>query len=256
MPIAIYEMSASPSVQRAHDELLRSMPPGASHDNCPMCHSAAGAIEQAKEGASVADPKYTEEQHLAILTAAVERETASLQGAQEELEARVEVLDTEKAEAVTALTEAQNKIDVLESEKAAETARADAAEKAFADFQADLDHQAAVEQAKTERAEAIKLADPTLDDEYFSAERVSRWAEMSAEQFTALVNDLTEAAAKRKPAAKDDDDEGKGKPPWQKAAVETAAFRGGEAPTSAGKPSGLAGLLMATGKLPASAASN
>jgi hypothetical protein len=239
-------MSASSSVQSAHDELLAAMPSGATHDPaCTLCHSAAGAIEQAKEGASVADAKYTEEQHVAILTDAVARETAQLTSVKDELDARVEVLETEKAEAATALTDAQNKIDVLESEKAAETARADAAEQA---------RSSAVETAKIERAEAVKKADPSLADveDYFSEERVARWAEMADDQFQNLIADLTEAAAKRKPPAKGDDDEKT--PPWLKEkSRETAAFAGGEAPTSAGEGSTLNSFLQVTGKLPASA---
>lgn len=250
-------MSASSSVQRAHDELLAAKPLGAAHGpDCTLCHSAAGAIEQAKEGANVTDPKYTEEQHVAILTDAVARETAALQSVKDELETRADTLETEKAEAVTALTEAQNRNDVLESEKAAETARADAAEKAFADFKAEQAHQEAVVAARVERAEAIKAADPSLEEDYFSEERVTRWAEMSAEQFQSLVNDLTEAAAKRKPAATKDEDEDKG-PAWMKEkSRETAAFTGGQAPTDADKGSTLGSFLTATGKLPAQASSN
>jgi hypothetical protein len=250
-------MSASTSVQRAHDELLAAKPHGASHDACPLCHPGAGDTEKAKEGASVADPKYTEEQHIAILTDAVQRETASLSSVKDELEARVEVLDTEKAAAVTANVELQSKIDVLEAEKAAETQRADAAITELSEFKSELETAELIEKAKSERVAAIKAADESLDDEYFSEERVQRWAEMADDQFTSLVADLTEAAAKRPPMAKKDDgddDDKKKTMPWMKEkARETAAFSEGAAPT-AGSGSVLSSFLTATGKMPATAA--
>lgn len=251
-------MSASLSVQTAHDELLAAQPPGAKHDGCPLCHSGAGDVEKAKEGASVADPKYTEEQHIAILTDAVTRETASLSSVKDELEARIEVMDTEKAAAATQLAEALTKADLLEAEKAAETQRADAAVAELVAFKVDLERAELIEKAKSERVSAIKAADESLDDEYFTEERVQRWAEMADDQFAVLVSDLTEAAAKRPAMKKDDkdeDDDKKKTMPWMKEkARETAAFTGGDTP-SAGTGSALSSFLTATGKLPAAAQS-
>lgn len=202
----------------------------------------------------MADLKYTEEQHVAILTDAVARETASLSTVKDELEARAEVLDAEKAAAVAALTEAQTKLDVLEAEKSAAETKALDAEKAFADFKAEIERAAAVELAKEERVTAVKAADTSLEDEYFTDERVQRWAEMADDQFAVLVSDLTEAAAKRKPAFLMTDAEKKAEAEKADAekARETAAFKGGAAPT-AGEGSSLAGFFQATGKLPVTA---
>lgn len=204
----------------------------------------------------MSDPKYTEDQHVAILTDAVARETASLSSAMESLEARAEVLTTEKASAEDALTVAQNRIDVLESEKAAEVARADAAEKAHQDYLGEVDRTAKVEQAKAERVLAIKAADGTLEDDYFSAERIQRWAEMADDQFASLLTDLTEAAAKRKPAFLMTEEEKKKAAEADKesaaATRQTAAFKGGDSPTGV-ETSSLSGLFRATGKLPVAA---
>lgn len=246
-------MTGLTSVQRAHDELLANMPAGASHAGCPLCLPGAGGTEKAKEeSVPDTDPKYTEEQHVAILTDAVARETASLSTVKEELEARVEVLGTEKAAAETALSESLARVDVLEAEKAAESARADAAEKAHADYVAELERISTVEKAKEERVEAIKAADASLEADYFTEERVQRWAEMADDQFATLVTDLTEAAAKRKPFAKADDDEDDKAP---EKARETAAFTGGSAPTAGEGKSVLSGFFQATGHLPVPAAS-
>lgn len=201
----------------------------------------------------MADPKYTEDQHVAILTDAVARETASLMSVREELEARVEVLDTEQAAATTALTEMQTRLDVVEAEKAAETQRADAAVAELTEFRAQLEQAAVIEQAKSERVAAIKAADESLEEDYFSDERVQRWAEMAGEAFDALVTDLTEAAAKRKAKVGDEKDD-KQTAPWMKEkARETAAFSGGAAPTAGRGASALSSFLTATGKLPAAA---
>jgi hypothetical protein len=246
-------MTGLTSVQRAHDELLAARPSGAVHDDCPLCHSGAGDTEKAG-GADVADePKYTEAQHVAILTSAVERETASLATVKEELEARAEVLSTEKAAVETALSEAQTRIDVLEAEKAAAVQRADEAEKAHEEFVAELERAKAIEQAKEDRVVAIKAADASLEDDYFTEERVQRWAEMADEQFQVLVKDLTEAAAKRKPAFLDKEKDKEEKAAEQAAASrESAAFTGGSQPT-AGQGSSLVGFFQATGKLPVTA---
>lgn len=202
----------------------------------------------------MADPKYTEDQHIAILTDAVTRETASLMSVKEELEARVEVLYTEQAAATTALTETQTRLDVVEAEKAAETQRADAAVAELTEFRAQLEQAAVIEQAKSERVAAIKAADGSLEEDYFSDERVQRWAEMAGEAFDALVTDLTEAAAKRKVKVGDEKDDDKQTAPWMKEkARETAAFSGGAAPTAGRGASALSSFLTATGKLPAAA---
>src|SRR4051812_23580245 len=119
-------MSAN-SVQRAHDELLASQPPGSTHA-CSLCHSGAGTAEK-EEVAQVAavdegERTYSATEHLALLNDAVARETASLSSVKEELEGSVGSLSAEKAALETEKSELQSKVDVLEAEKiAAETAR-------------------------------------------------------------------------------------------------------------------------------------
>ncbi len=197
----------------------------------------------------MAEPIFTEEQHVALLETAVERETASLTATNQELTATVETLTSEKAAVQADNVELQNKIDVLESERAAETSRADIAEKALKDFQDEITEKAATEERKAARLAAVKAADGSLGDDYFTEARVQRWAEMSDDHFDSLVEDLTEAAAKKPPMADDDADDGKAAS--EKAARETAAFRGGEAPTSVAA-SGLRTFFEKTGKLPVS----
>ena len=202
------------------------------------------------------DKVFTEAQHVALLTSAIERETASLTEVKSELETVNSTLVSEKAALEASVSELQTKIDVLESEKAAEATRALTAEKAFEDHKAELAEKAAVEERKAVRLALVKAADASLDDEYLNEVRVQRWAEMSDESFTALVDDL-EAAAKKKPAflmtdAEKKDAEDKkdgGKDEMKEKARETAAFKGGSVPTATG--STFAALLRATGKLPA-----
>lgn len=199
----------------------------------------------------MAEPIFTSDQHVALLDEAVERETASLTATNQELTTQVETLTSEKAAADSENVTLQNKIDVLESEKAAEASRADAAEQALTDFQNELSEKAAIEERKNARIDAIKAADGTLDEAYFTDARVQRWAEMSDDHFDALVEDLTEAASKKKPALdKEDMKDGGDDEATEKALRETAAFRGGESPT--GVKSGVRALFQATGKLPVS----
>jgi len=200
---------------------------------------------------------FTEDQHVALLASAVERETASITAEKSELEAQVASLTTEKASLETEKAELAARVDVIEAEKAAETAKAEAAEKALEDFKAELAEKAAVEQRKADRVAAVRAV-ASLDDEYFTDERAQRWAEMAEEAFTALVTDL-EAAAKVNPFAKknaaDGDAEDKkdgGVDEAKEKARETAAFSGGTAPT-AGQGTTLGQFFQKTGAAPATA---
>lgn len=236
-------MPATNSVQNAHADLHAN---GASQVNCPMCNDSAGFTnnESAREAAPVAadDKVFTEAQHFALLTSAVERETAQLTETKSELDEQVATLQSEKAALETSATELQNKLDVLESEKAAETARADAAVKEFEDFKSELAELTAVETRKAERLESVKAADATLGDDFFTDARVQRWAEMADEHFDSLVADLREAASAKKPAGEVTE------PSSTEQARETAAFSGGE--TTSTKGSALGSYLTAAGLLP------
>lgn len=241
-------MPNSTSVKRAHDALLAEMPEHASHDDasCPLCQQDGTTRKAEKEVAHVPDDAknvYTEDQHFALVTAAVDRETAALSTKSQELETQVASL----TETNTTL---QSKIDVLEGEKASESARAEAAEKALVDFKAELAEKAAIEARKADRVTAIKAANGDLADEYFTDERAQRWAEMADEAFEVVLEGLREAAtasAKKAPAAA----EGDTAEQVAEKARETAAFTGGTAPTSGGAGSTLGAFLTATGHLPA-----
>jgi chromosome segregation ATPase len=209
---------------------------------CALC-TAGTSPRSAKEGASVSDTPqnvYTEAQHFALLTSAVERETAQLAEAKESLSTQVQTLTSEKAALADELDTVKAKADVLEAEKAAAEARAEAAAKELEDFKAELALKAEVAEKKATRIERVKAANSALSTDYFTEERAQRWAEMSDETFEALVADLTEAAAAVKPATTPGDT------PATELAKESAAFTGGEAPKAAADGSTLSSLLGAT----------
>jgi hypothetical protein len=164
--------------QRAHDALLQVMPAGSVHEPCDLCPDPIK-----KEVAQVADADrtYTEVEHLALMADAVTRETASLTEAKESAETKI-------------------------SE----------AEKAFDDYKTELERLAAIETAKQERVEAVKAANESLPESYFTEERIQRWAEMETASFDAFIADITAVAVSSE-------------------VKETAAFSGGESPTEASK---------------------
>lgn len=182
---------------------------------------------------------YSEAQHFALLTSAVERETAQLAEAKVSLETQVETLTSEKAALADDLATVRAKADVLEAEKATAEARADAAVKEFEGFKAELARKAEIAEKKATRVERIKAANTSLSADYFTEERGVRWAEMSDETFEALVADLTEAAAATTPAVTPGD------APATELAKESAAFAGGQAPRSQTEGSTLSTLLGA-----------
>ncbi len=173
------------------------------------------------------------------------RETASLSTVKEELEQKIQVEATEKAALAATVTQLQTRIDVLDAEKAAaETAR-DAAIAEFEAYKTELAEKAAVEARKSERVVAVKAADSALPEEYFTEARAQRWAEMADDSFAALVSDLTEAASAR-PAVKAAETAA-----TTEAVRETAAFKGGDAPTSGTSGSLFSQFLSKTGHAPA-----
>jgi chromosome segregation ATPase len=197
--------------QQVHDALLATKPEGVVHEPCDLC---TDPLENTKEVAQVADDKrvYTEVEHLALMADAVTRETAELSEAKGELETKV--------------SELSQRVDVLEAEKAAlETAKAEVEAK-FEEFQTEVERAQAVEAAKKDRLEKVKAANEQLPDSYFTDERIQRWAEMTEEAFASLIDDLS-AAAVAGPAK------------------ETAAFAGGETPTSAEKKVSVGSVLAA-----------
>lgn len=250
-------MPPTESVIRAHDELLASKPEHVGHD-CAICQGRI--TETAKETEVPGDDKartFTEAEHEAILTEAVRREVAS---ATESLE--------------TQTSELQNRIDVLEAEKAEALTARDAAKQELEDFKAELDHEREVSSRRESRIAAVKEISATvLPDEYFSDERVTRWAEMADEAFDALLDDLAEQSiahlddrqvteiaslegeARRKKIAefvgeRKEQAKEHGEVTKPDAGRETAAFSGGKSPASGGGSS-LGAWLGARGHAPA-----
>lgn len=192
--------------QRAHDALIAIDALKAVHDPCDLCPDPIK-----KEVAKVADDRtYTEVEHLALMADAVTRETASL----------TEAKDT----AETKVTELSGRVEVLEAEKATlETAKTDA-EKAFEDFKAGIEELAQLDKTKAERTDAVKAANEALPDTYFTDERTARWAAMTEEAFTEVLDGIKAAAG-------------------LVGAKETAAFSGGVSPTEGDAPT--AGSIFA-----------
>lgn len=145
------------------------------------------------------DRTFTEAQNQALVDGAVKDATA-------EVSKQVESLEQEKADL-------QTKLDGLEAEKATLTKERDDAVKAHDDFKAETEKKETIATAKVARSKAVKDANDKLADDYFTDERVNRWAEMSEEAFADVIE-----AIKVTPAT----------PPEPKR--ETAAFTGGATP--------------------------
>jgi chromosome segregation ATPase len=200
-----------------HNALLEHKPEGASHEDCPVC--LAATAETAKEEANVAGDEtrtFTEAEHLAVLSDAVRRETATLQ-------TEKETLSTEKA----AL---ESRVDTLEAEKAVLITERDNAVTELTTFKAEMAEKEQTEARKGERLAKVREVADHLPEDYFTAERATRWAEMSDEAFETAVADL---AATKPPA---------GSAPK---VPETAAFTGGESPKSTDSSTSSVGQMLA-----------
>lgn len=188
-------MKPGQDAQRAHDELLALKPAGVEHEPCELCPSALN-----KEVAKVADDRtYTEAEHIAIMAAEVAKETASITEAKSEVEGQ---LSTQAA-----------KVEVLEAEKAQLEADVAKVQADFDAYKADIERLAEIATLKQERVDAVKAANATLPETFFTAERAQTWAEMTEAAFAAVVDGITALAG-------------------EKASKETAAFKGGETPTA------------------------
>jgi len=204
---------ADSTVQQMHDTLLGQIPAGVVHE-CGMC-SAESSTQNAKEESAVADitvRTFTEDEHLALLTDAVKRETATVTG-------KVTGLEAEKAQLQAAL-------DVTEAGKATAVQRAETAEKDLADFKQELANKEEIEARREERVAAMKEKANHLPDSYFTAERAQRWAEMDDESFNANIADLVATA----PAVAGSEQAGKHQEAAAPAGRETAAFGGNAIP--------------------------
>lgn len=127
---------------------------------------------------------FTEGEHYAMQDQAIARETAAAQAEIEELK--------------SANAELSTKVDVLETEKAAAISRAEAAEQTHADYKAELEATAAREAKRDERKRQVAEANPALDlsDETEAGKaRVERIVAMEDEAFEGYLADMREAAA-------------------------------------------------------------
>jgi chromosome segregation ATPase len=179
----------------------------------------AATAEKAKEEANVAGDEtrtFTEAEHLAVLTDAVRRETATLQSEKESL-------STEKATL-------ESRVDMLEAEKAVLITERDTAVSELTTFKADQAEKSAAEARKEDRLAKAKAAADHLPEDFFTPERASRWAEMTDEAFETACADL----AATKPAA------------GSSAIPETAAFTGGKTPTSGDSTKSTVGTFLAS----------
>jgi hypothetical protein len=130
----------------------------------------------------VADKTYTEAEHDAILASTVEREVASRDARIAELEATV--------------NDQAGRLDVMESEKAAAEQARDSAVTEFDAFKNGLEELASIDARKTERVDKVREVAKHLGDDFFTAERASRWAAMEETAFSEYLADLGETAAK------------------------------------------------------------
>lgn len=150
------------------------------------------------------DRTYTETEHTALMSDAVQRMTAAL--------------TTDKAALETSVSELTAKVDVLEAEKAALETKVSESEKAFDEFKGKVERDREVAALQTSRTEAVKAANDKLPDTYFTAERVLAWAEMSEDTFAVVLDGISATAGAPSGAGR-----------------ETAAFSGGESPTEGAK---------------------
>lgn len=190
------------------------------------------------------DRTFSEAEHQALLQGAVEREVAAAVKDRDdsisELEQRIDVLEAEKASAVQAKEELQGEFD---------------------SYKADVERAKEIEARKAERVERVKAAAIHLPDDYFTHERSQRWAEMADEQFTALVEDfeaaavagLTKEEAKQLEGLKAEERASKlielraqrQERASETPVRETAAFGGGQEPTSDTKTSAVGDFFAA-----------
>lgn len=127
------------------------------------------------------DKTFTEDEHLAILSDRVTKETAELTAARDQLA-------TEK-------TELETKLDVETSAKTAAEQRATEAEKALEDFKVSIESEREAAARKDERVKKVRETAAHLDDKFFEDEkRVARIVAMADEDFEGYLADLAVTA--------------------------------------------------------------
>lgn len=130
----------------------------------------------------MADKTYTQAEHDAIVVAAVERETASLQDRVAELEAKND--------------EQASRLEVVEAEKAAAETKATKAETDLAEFRSEVDAEKAAKERRDSRESAMREVAKSLGEDWFTDDRKDRWARMSDEDFDSQKAEIAEIASK------------------------------------------------------------
>lgn len=133
------------------------------------------------------DKTYSEDEHLAILSDRVTKETAGLTAERDQLSG-------EK-------TELENKLDVETSAKTAAEQRATEAEKALEDFKTQVEGEREAASRKEERVKKVRETAGHLGDDFFTDEkRIARIVAMAEEDFEGYLADLS-VTAKAAPAS-------------------------------------------------------
>lgn len=126
----------------------------------------------------MADSKtYSEDEHIAILTDRVTKETAEL--------------TAERDQQADRITELETALDVEASAKTAAEQRAAQAEQALVDYKAEIESEREAAARKDERLAKVRETAKHLGEEFFSEpKRIERIVAMSQEQFDGYVEDL------------------------------------------------------------------
>lgn len=190
----VSKQAATSEFRRVHDELLRQMPNGASHDPelCPVC-----APTHQAEVAAV--KTYTEDELRAEVDRATAEATGSLRARLAELEGKEAQASVEAAVAA-ATEEANTKVAELEARLDAAVLAANEATERHDATLSYLAEMAAAEEAKAaaaarrggrmaQVAEVAKFTDAQLE------ERADRWAAMDDDEFASVLADYRAIAA-------------------------------------------------------------
>lgn len=118
----------------------------------------------------------TEHEAYAIAADRVQRETADLTKQVEERTREV--------------AELKAKLDVSDAAVASEKAAKETAEKALADFKAETEQQREIASRRGEREKKVREVAKHMKDDWFSEERIGRWAAMEDTQFTEYVAEI------------------------------------------------------------------
>ncbi len=119
---------------------------------------------------------FTEDEAYAIAADRVVRETADL---------------TQKAEALTSeVAELKAKLDVSDAALATEKAAKETAEKALADYKAEVEQHREVAARRGEREKKVREVARHMKDDWFTTERIDRWAAMDDAVFGEYVAEI------------------------------------------------------------------